>query len=117
MQPELDFKKIGGRIRAARQERGMSQSDLGAIVGCSNNHLSHVEVGQTKVSLTMLVKIAYTLDKDFDYFLMDTPYARCSTIINEEIASKLNQCNSNTLVSVSQMLDVFIDQQKRTYVD
>ena len=117
MQPELDFKKIGGRIRTARQEKGLSQADLGHIVGCTNNHLSHVEVGQTKVSLTMLVKIAYTLDKDFEYFLLDTPFAKSNTIIDKDIAEKLNQCNSNTLVSVSQMLDVFIDQQKRTYVD
>ena len=47
--PEIDYKKIGMRIRAARLEKGYSQADLGALVGCSNNHMSHVEVGQTKV--------------------------------------------------------------------
>lgn len=54
MQPEIDFKKIGSRIRSARTEKGLSQEELGGIIGCSNNHLSHVEIGQTKVSLTML---------------------------------------------------------------
>ena len=47
-QPEIDYVKIGQRIRAARLEKGYSQADLGALVGCSNNHMSHVEVGQTK---------------------------------------------------------------------
>ena len=46
-QPEIDYVKIGQRIRAARLEKGYSQADLGALVGCSNNHMSHVEVGQT----------------------------------------------------------------------
>ena len=47
MQPEVDYIKIGQRIKAARQEKGYSQADLGALVGCSNNHMSHVEVGQS----------------------------------------------------------------------
>lgn len=67
-QPEIDYVKIGQRIRAARLEKGYSQADLGALVGCSNNHMSHVEVGQTKVSLAMLLKLAFVLEKNFDYF-------------------------------------------------
>ena len=63
-QPEIDYVKIGQRIRAARLEKGYSQADLGALVGCSNNHMSHVEVGQTKVSLAMLLKLA-KIEPDF----------------------------------------------------
>ena len=87
-QPEIDYVKIGQRIRAARLEKGYSQADLGALVGCSNNHMSHVEVGQTKVSLAMLLKLAFVLEKNFDYFLLDTPYAKCDSIIDNEIAAK-----------------------------
>ena len=50
VQPTVDFTKIGQRIKAARLEKGLNQSELGELVGCSNNHMSHVEVGQTKVS-------------------------------------------------------------------
>ena len=84
MQPEIDYVKIGQHIKAARLEKGYSQADLGALVGCSNNHMSHVEVGQTKVSLAMLLKLAFVLEKDFDFFLLDTPYAKCDSIINAE---------------------------------
>ncbi|MBQ8232284.1 MAG: helix-turn-helix transcriptional regulator [Lachnospiraceae bacterium] len=114
MQPDVDFVKIGKRIKSARLEKGLSQADLGASVGCSNNHMSHVEVGQTKVSLTMLLKIAYALDKDFDYFLLDTPYAKNESLINSEIAEKLQQCNSTTLVTISKMIDILLEQQKMT---
>lgn len=112
MQPELDYEKIGRRIRAARQKKGMSQFDLGALVGCSNNHMSHVETGQTKVSLPMLLKIAYALDTDLDYFLLDTPYAQRGRLIDEEISAKLQKCNTATLVAANQMLDILLQQQE-----
>ena len=103
-QPEIDYVKIGQRIRAARLEKGYSQADLGA--------LSHVEVGQTKVSLAMLLKLAFVLEKNFDYFLLDTPYAKCDSIIDDEIAAKLKKCNVTTLITVGKMIDVLIDQQE-----
>lgn len=112
MQLELDYIKIGRRIKAARLEKGLNQTDLGAMIGCSNNHMSHVEVGQTKVSLSMLVKLSVILEKDFDYFLLDTPYVSQERIINSEISEKLKQCNSMTLVTVSKILDALLDQQK-----
>ena len=111
MQPEVDFAKIGQRIKAARTEKGLSQGELGELVGCSNNHMSHVEIGQTKVSLTMLMRLSLALDKDFDYFLFDTPYVRQERIINSEILSKLRKCNSVTLLSVNRIIDILLEQQ------
>ena len=113
-QPEIDYVKIGQRIRAARLEKGYSQADLGALVGCSNNHMSHVEVGQTKVSLAMLLKLSLVLEKNFDFFLLDAPYAKCDSIINTEIAAKLKQCNVTTLITISKMIDVLLEQQEMT---
>lgn len=92
--------------------KGYSQAGLGALVGCSNNHMSHVEVGQTKVSLAMLLKLAFVLEKNFDYFLLDTPYAKCDSIIDNEIAAKLKKCNVTTLITVGKLIDVLIDQQE-----
>ena len=111
LQPEIDYVKVGQRIKAARLSKGLNQSELGALIGCSNNHMSHVEVGQTKVSLPMLVKLSIVLEKDFDYFLLDTPYVRQDRMIDTEIVKKLRQCNPATLISVSKMIDVLIDQQ------
>lgn len=112
MHPEIDYIKIGRRIKAARIEKGLNQSDLGALVGCSNNHMSHVEIGQTKVSLAMLLKLARVLDKDFDYFLLDTPYVKKERIIDSEIIDKLKQCSPTTLITVNRILDALLEQQE-----
>ena len=112
MQPEINYTKIGQRIKSARLEKGYSQADLGERVGCSNNHMSHIEVGQTKVSLTMLLKISSALEKDLDYFLLDTPYAKRDSIINSEIADKLKRCTPATLVTVNKILDSLLELQE-----
>lgn len=114
MQPEIDYSKIGQRIKQARCANNLSQADLGALVGCSNNHMSHVETGQTKVSLTMLLKIARALNQELDYFLLDTPYAKRSSIIDCEISQKLERCSSTTLVTVNKILDALLEQQTAT---
>jgi transcriptional regulator with XRE-family HTH domain len=111
VQPEVDYLKIGQRIKSARLEQGLNQTELGKLVGCSNNHMSHIEIGQTKVSLSMLLRISYVLKKDLNYFLLDTPYAKRESIVNGEIAQKLEKCNSTTLVAISRMIDILIEQQ------
>lgn len=111
VQPEVDYLKIGQRIKSARLEQGLNQTELGKLIGCSNNHMSHIEIGQTKVSLSMLLRISYVLKKDLNYFLLDTPYAKRESIVNGEIAQKLEKCNSTTLVAISRMIDILIEQQ------
>ena len=117
MQPEIDFVRIGKRIRSARQEKGLNQAELGRMVGCSNNHMSHIEIGQTKVSLSMLLKISCVLDKDLNYFLLDTPFAQRDCIIDTEIANKLDRCSPATLVAVSKMIDILLEQQQALSVE
>ena len=92
MQPEINYTMVGQRIRTARLQKKLSQAELGSLVGCSNNHISHIETAQTKVSLSMLSKLALALNQDLDYFLLDTQYA--------------------TLLTVNQMLDLLLKQQE-----
>lgn len=108
---DIDFKKLGVRIRELRQQKKLDQTDLAELIGCSNNHLSHIETGQTKVSLKLLLRLSYALEVSMDYLLLDTPYARPEGIIDEGIARKLKRCSSTTLVTVNRIIDVLLDQQ------
>lgn len=112
MHPEIDYIKIGQRIKTARLEKGLNQADLGELVGCSNNHISHIEIGQTKVSLPLLLKISVSLDRNIDYFLLDTPYSSRESLINTELSNKLNQCNTTTLITIGKIIDALIEQQE-----
>lgn len=113
MLPEIDFERIGQRVKQARINKGYTQAELGEVIGCSNNHMSHIETGQTKVSLSLLLKLAYALDMDLNFFLMDTPYVEKDRIIDSEIANKLSQCSPSTLLSVNKIIDILLEQQER----
>ena len=51
MLPEIDFERIGQRVKQARIDKGYTQAELGEVIGCSNNHMSHIETGQTRACL------------------------------------------------------------------
>ena len=111
MKDAVNYAKIGKRIKLARIEKDMTQAGLARLVGCTNNYISHIEVAQTRVSLGVLMRIADALEKDLDYFLLDTPYISREKLIDQEIAAKLNQCNASTLIVVGKILDALLEYQ------
>lgn len=68
----MDYKELGNRVRESRTIYGITQSNLAERVGCSVQHISHIETGHTKASLPLLVKIANTLHVSVDYLLQDS---------------------------------------------
>ena len=116
MPKEVDYGKLGARIRNQRIELGLTQGQLAEIIGCSNNYLSHIETAQCKLSLSMLLRLSYALGKSADYFLMDTPYAPKDILIRDDIASKLEKCSLSTLNTVSRVIDALLDMQSNMTV-
>lgn len=58
----LHYGKIGEQIRYYRRKRGLSQEQLAEKVWISSTHMSHIETGQTKLSLPVLVDLAAALE-------------------------------------------------------
>ena len=57
----MDYYKIGQQIRKIRKACGMSQEELAEKVDISVTHMSHIETGNTKLSLAVFVDIAKAL--------------------------------------------------------
>ena len=57
----MDYYMIGQKIRKFRKSCGLSQEQLAEEVGISTTHLSHIETGNTKLSLPVFFKIASAL--------------------------------------------------------
>ena len=47
----MDYYAIGQRIRYYRKTQGLSQEQLAEKVDISTTHMSHIETGNTKLSL------------------------------------------------------------------
>ena len=69
----MDYYKIGQRIRKFRKAYHLSQEQLAEKVGISTTHMSHIETGNTKLSLPVFVDIAKALCVQTDELLHDTP--------------------------------------------
>jgi len=63
--------KLGGKIRAIRLERGMSQEDLGFLSGLHRTYVGSVERGERNISIDAIYKISRALKtklEDIFYF-------------------------------------------------
>lgn len=64
---------IGGRIRAIRQLRGLSSTELARAAGVSRGLISQIELDRANPSIETLRKIAAALDSPIASFFDDAP--------------------------------------------
>lgn len=93
---EVNYQKIGDRIRQARKKQGLSQEKLADLVDLSKPHMSHIETGSTKVSLPTLIKIANSLHCTLDQLVMDSLEAS-SPLYLHTISQALKGCTQEEL--------------------
>ena len=89
----MDYYKIGQRIRKIRKAHGLSQEELAERVNISTTHMSHIETGNTKLSLPVLVDLAAALEVRTDDLLSGEVSSGASTAMNE-IAAVLERCTA-----------------------
>ena len=82
----MDYYAIGQRIRKTRKAHGLSQEQLAERVGISTTHMSHIETGNTKLSLPVLVSLAEELEVSTDDLLL-----RGSATERESVLAELTQ--------------------------
>ncbi len=57
---------LKNRLKEARAEKGMSQSDLAQTVGVSRNTISSIETGQFNPTAKLALILCIALDKKFE---------------------------------------------------
>ena len=62
-------KAVGERIKEAREEKGLTQKELGDFLGYSPMGISHFEKGIRELKLSDLQKLSGYFGKDLSFFL------------------------------------------------
>ena len=63
---------LKNRLKVARAEKGLSQSQLAELVGVSRNTISSIETGQFNPTAKLALILCIALDKKFeDLFYFD----------------------------------------------
>lgn len=81
----MDYYAIGQRIRKIRKSRNLSQEELAEKVGISTTHMSHIETGNTKLSLPVFAHLAAALEVPADDLLSDGSSTNRSVAIDDVI--------------------------------
>lgn len=99
----MDYYEIGQRIRRIRKAHKLSQEELAERVGISTTHMSHIETGNTKLSLPVFVDIAEALDVQTDSLLYDEP-RNSITIAMRDIVAIVEECDAKEAHVISDMV-------------
>ena len=63
---------LKNRLKVARAEKGLSQTQLAELVGVSRNTISSIETGQFNPTAKLALALSIALDKKFeDLFYFD----------------------------------------------
>lgn len=60
--------ELGKKIKTLRKTRGLSQEDLGYLLGLRRSTISNYEIGRRSPSLKEMERIAHILGVGLDYF-------------------------------------------------
>ena len=74
------------KIAELRKEKGLSQKELGAIIGAAQNTISNWENGNREPDYENLKKLAFYFDCSVDYLLGNVPFGR--TFVFDEKSGK-----------------------------
>lgn len=89
---KIDYYEIGQRIRKIRKAHSLSQEELASRIDISTTHMSHIETGNTKLSLQVLVDIAQELNVSTDELLFEIEKLN-DTKIKPEINNLIDGCS------------------------
>lgn len=62
-----ELQPFSARLKELRSEKGVKQSEIAEVLGCTPNHYQKIEYGQINISATSLMVLA-------DYFGVTTDY-------------------------------------------
>lgn len=92
---ELDFEKIGKKLKELRIAKGLTQEYIANMADVNTSHISNIENNRVKISLSTLVQICNALNTTVDYVL-SSEYISADTSLEREILTALKPLSVET---------------------
>lgn len=102
---EIDYAKLGAKIKEVRLSQKLTQDALAEQVNCNTSHISNIENNHTKVSLNVLLAIANALDSSIDCLLSEQ-YGNESLAIENEVLRELRKCDNETKTRILKIIRI-----------
>ena len=107
----MEYEKVlGAHIKDIRKRRNMTQEILAELVGVTSQHISNIETGKTKVSLSTFIKIVNELNIPPEMVLaecmkIETPVYRYLSVLKNEIMDIIQDCSQKELKIIAEIIE------------
>ena len=102
----MNYFKIGERIRKIRKERAYSQEKLAELINISVTHMSHIETGNTKLSLPVFAELATMLNVSADYLI----FGYDDKTNSEKLLSIISNCSDKEIEIITNIAQTIKDK-------
>lgn len=103
----INYKSIGKQIQKARIKQNLTQEYISEKLDVTPAHISKIENGKGKLSLSLLINIANLLNVSANYLLSDN-LVHSEKYKIEEINSVIQNCNQKELDAILPILEAVI---------
>ena len=111
----MDYYKIGQRVRAFRRAQDLSQEALAERVGISVTHMSHIETGNTKLSLPVFFRLSQALGVGMDDLLREGSSDRSARLLElEEVLAGCDAEQSRVILAVARAARAALKEQEES---
>lgn len=100
---ELNFIKIGQKIKKARKEKGLTQEQLAEQTHLSVTHISAIETARSSFSISTLANIAAALEISTDWLLFDG--REISHCVEHQITRVLFGCSEKEVLMLLRLME------------
>ena len=108
----LDYKGIGKRIRIARINADLTQERLSDLLDISPSHMSNIETGTTRLSLTTLVNLANALGVSPDDLLCDS-VIHTRPQFEQDLQRVLDGCSNYEIRVIADVARSIVDAMRK----
>lgn len=99
----INFKAIGQRIKKLRKEHSYTQEKLAEILDISTEHLSRIENGMYRPSLTLIEKICDIFDVSEAELMFGASY---ESSVNEDLYNKIENLTPDKKKVILTIIDL-----------
>lgn len=105
----MDIHAIGQRIKAAREQAHITQSELAKLIGLSTHYVSAIERGIKTPKLETFVELAKVLGISADW-LLESELGSTVNILSSDVAATLSKLPEDTQIRILRAIRAFSDE-------
>ena len=110
MENEIDYVKIGSRIRLEREKFGFSRENLAELLNLSPYFLGQIERGERKMSINTLINVSQCLHISIDYLIFEKDN---TAYTSDDLHALLNRCSKKELNLLESVIKLILPHLTR----